>query len=279
MWSQISQFEPAEKETSIVQQRCSNGLLPIQRLAVQDQITRNFTSYDTMINVGAAYTNQTGLGWSPPDPIEDKRGSAHSITILNATPHRFKLKGAHAYQIGRDWQWTDIPSGEQSRSGTQQGLILAVGQAFTVSFEYTVTGQYRQDDKAEAYFELEGTGKTFTVKVRSDRGKNNRNPDFVEIEYTNLDVKGFSRGSSEVRQFLEDSNHVSWVLIGSMNNSFQTAASISGASWMQDTLHHIGRRQLRHICMPGSHDAGIYTISSAGMVGMFITSRLANPEN
>lgn len=43
--------------------------------------------------------------------------------------------------------------------------------------------------------------------------------------------------------------------------------SIDGANWMRDNIHTLGKRTLKKICMPGSHDAGMSVfVSGSSMV-------------
>ncbi|WEW59950.1 hypothetical protein PRK78_005432 [Emydomyces testavorans] len=169
------------------------------------------------------------------------------FALVNGTPYTMRLTGKHSYQMGRwDSAWTNVPPGE----------------SLQVYVEFAYDGGTRihhRDDAGEAYYELEGTDKKFYVRARVD--KNADSKWIVEVVHTNLPTRDVKAGETvrlPVPPTTGYGKSVQWVLTGSERYGYWTTRP--PVTWMKSTLDIIGDRKLKHICMPGSHDAGISKI-------------------
>jgi hypothetical protein len=85
--------------------------------------------------------------WALLDPENAAASQKQYITIVNLTPHRFKLTSTHSYQM-TTFDWADIPSGR-----ARQNVVVYDGSDTPV------------DDNGEAYYSIEGTDKAFVVRA------------------------------------------------------------------------------------------------------------------
>jgi len=65
---------------------------------------------------------------------------------------------------------------------------------------------------------------------------------------------------------------INWVLTGSEKRGYWTSYA-PPVAWMSSILDVIGDRKLKHVCMPGSHDAGMWKIDGKtfGMPSLPVT--------
>jgi hypothetical protein len=114
------------------------------------------------------------------------------------------------------------------------------------------------DDAGEAQYSLEGTPYTFQVQARGS-------PDFhLQVVLDGISTVGNPQGSIIPLGWKHD-GIVEWFLSGKVGHF---SSSNPPASWMQANLSMIGDRALRHLCMPGSHDAGMSVLhASTAFVG------------
>ena len=188
-------------------------------------------------------TPETGLS-----PIHPTENGQMWFSVFNGSPYTMKLKSVHSFQMGEwDSLWVDIPAGE----------------SLSVYLEYAYDGGiaiHHWDDQAEAYYELEGSGRTFHFHARVD---DSRSPRWVmDVVHDNLPTKDVGQGQTASLKMPADNKHgksVQWGLVGSELYGYWTTVK-PPVTWMQSTLDIIGKRMLKHICMPGSHDAGIREI-------------------
>ncbi|PGH12173.1 hypothetical protein AJ79_04468 [Helicocarpus griseus UAMH5409] len=182
-------------------------------------------------------------GKYPPEvPIVDIGGeSDHGyFTLVNGSPYKWILTYNHSYQMDQ-WRWHDVPAGESVQGEWE----------FAPSWN-------RHDDKGEAYYKLEGTDETFQIWARyyPDDPDNSFH---LHVLYDGLETKDVRKGTSldyPTRGGLADLRSTNWVLAGSEKEGYWSSHSPPTA-WMSSILHIIGERKLKHVCMPGSHDAGM----------------------
>jgi hypothetical protein len=117
-----------------------------------------------------------------------------------------------------------------------------------VYVEYGTKGHTR-DDGGEAYYRLSGTSNTFQVKARKPSDYH------LYVTLDGMSTKHNRQGDTIDAGFRHD-DAVNWILSADESGAFWSN-SAPPVDWMQQSLGSLGNRTLRHICMPGSHDAGM----------------------
>ncbi|KAL3462096.1 pectate lyase superfamily protein-domain-containing protein [Aspergillus heterothallicus] len=169
---------------------------------------------------------------------EDTDGHQY-VTIVNLTPYRFvHVAGPEPYQFAT-WDFGDIPSGKARKNEATYDLGLNVG-----SFV---------DTNGYAYYEVEGTDKTFQVHVTTHI------PDSYERRVV-FDLGGMDMGWRELG-FPGERVSVALVITGSEEYGYVNSLQINDANWMHKLYDVIADRQLRHVVVPGSHDAAMSSIT------------------
>lgn len=81
----------------------------------------------------------------------------------------------------------------------------------------------------------------------------------LRVLYDGLETKDVPKGTSldfPSRGGLGDMRAMNWVLAGSEEQGYWSSHK-PPIAWMSSILTVIGERKLKHVCMPGSHDAGM----------------------
>ncbi|KAK1240137.1 hypothetical protein MKX08_007579 [Trichoderma sp. CBMAI-0020] len=182
--------------------------------------------------------NGTYMPWNLMESIISVPGSRQYITIVNLTPHRFVLQNTHSYQM-TTFDWGDIPQGH-----SRQNIVVYTNKA----------GASAVDDNGEAYYAIDGTDKTFVIRATTHI------PDTYPAR-TVIDLTGMGQGQREYLDPAEQSP-VTLVITGSDSYGFITSIKYGPGNWMKNMYDVIQDRQLQHIVMPGTHDAGMSTISN-----------------
>jgi hypothetical protein len=160
------------------------------------------------------------------------------VSVVNLTPHRFKLDGTHSYQMDT-FDFGDVPQGRARQNAVKYRGTWSTG-----------------DDAGEAYYRIDGTDKKFALRVKSYvPGSNPRR--------VVLDLSGMGLGQREY-VFPGGEASVSLVITGSNKVGFQASLRHGAGGWMRNMYDVIGSRKVRHLIMPGTHDAGMSKIS--GMI-------------
>ncbi|KAL4864392.1 hypothetical protein BDV12DRAFT_14363 [Aspergillus spectabilis] len=178
-----------------------------------------------------SYTDWGALG------LDDLFSGRQYITIVNLTPHRFKLDSTHSYQMDT-FNWGDIPSGRSRQN------IAHYKQGAGVS---------EVDTNGEAYYSIEGTTKKFVIRATTHI------PD-AHPRRTIFDLSGIGLGQ---REYLDPRAEVpvTLVITGSDHHGFMASLSHGAGNWMKQIYDVIKDRPLQHIVMPGTHDSGMSIIS------------------
>ncbi|KAL3441385.1 PLC-like phosphodiesterase [Aspergillus insuetus] len=172
------------------------------------------------------------------DHAEDTDGHQY-VTIVNLTPYKFvHVAGPEPYQFAT-WDFGDIPSGKARKNEATYALGLNIG-----SFV---------DTNGYAYYALEGTDKTFTVHVTTHI------PDSYERRVV-FDLGGMGMGWRELG-FPGERVSVALVITGSEEYGYVNSLQVNDANWMRKMYDVIADRQLRHVVVPGSHDAAMSSIT------------------
>ena len=168
------------------------------------------------------------------NPVVGILSTRFFVTVVNLTPHRIKLEDTHSYQMNT-FNFGDVPQGRARQN--------------TVQYRGTWS---TQDDAGEAYYRLDGTDKKFALRVKSYSGSDPRR--------VVLDLSGMGLGQREY-VFPGGDTAVSLVITGSNRFGFQTSLRHGAGNWMRKIYDVIRDRQVRHLIMPGTHDAGMSKIT------------------
>lgn len=169
------------------------------------------------------------------------------LTLLNGSPYEWVLTGQHSYQMDT-WKWPTIPAGKASK----------------VFVEFATLGHTR-DDAGEAYYSIKGTPNTFQVVARKPSEYK------LTIDLDGLSTRTSPRGSKVELGFRHNAA-VNWILSQDDAGEWWSNSGMQ-IDWMQQSMPLLGNRTLRHITMPGSHDAGMGTFTG-GTIG----AHLANTQ-
>ncbi|KAF2019644.1 PLC-like phosphodiesterase [Aaosphaeria arxii CBS 175.79] len=153
------------------------------------------------------------------------------LTILNGSPHDFALSGQHSYQMDT-WSWPTIQAGTSAKVYVEFGTKGNTG-----------------DDGGEAYYNIAGTSEKFSVLGRKPRDYQ------LTISLDGLSTKQSPQGSKVELGFRHDAA-VNWILSTDEADQWWSNSGTT-TDWMQQSLGSLGNRTLKHIALPGSHDAGM----------------------
>ncbi|KAL4935062.1 hypothetical protein BDV06DRAFT_139020 [Aspergillus oleicola] len=169
--------------------------------------------------------------------LDDVTSGQQFVTIVNLTPHRFRLTSSHSYQMDT-FDWGDIPSGR-----ARQNIAHYTERA----------GANQVDTNGEAYYSIDGTTRKFVVRATTHI------PDRYPRR-TIFDLTGMGLGQ---REYLDPRAEVpvTLVITGSDSHGFMASLTHGTGNWMKQLYDVIKDRSLQHIVMPGTHDSGMSTIS------------------
>ncbi|GAP93420.1 hypothetical protein SAMD00023353_10300200 [Rosellinia necatrix] len=168
------------------------------------------------------------------------------VTIVNLTPYRLvHTAGPKPYQFSV-WDFGDVPSGKARKNEATYDLGLDVG-----SFP---------DTNGFANYQLEGTDKTFQIHVTTHIG------DAYERRVV-FDLGGMGMGWRELG-FPGERVSVALVIVGSEQYGYINSLQLNNIAWMRTIYDVIKDRELRHVVVPGSHDAAMSRISDSGWFGL-----------
>ncbi|KAJ6440715.1 phospholipase C-like protein [Purpureocillium lavendulum] len=177
------------------------------------------------------------MPWKLMEPQNAWSSGKQYITIVNLTPHRFKLDSTHSYQMD-EFNFGDVPQGH-----ARQNIA-----------HYTERkGANAKDDNGEAYYSIVGTNKKFVIRATTHI------PDSHERR-TIIDLTGMGMGQREYLDPAQESP-VTLVITGSNDYGFITSIRYGAGNWMKSIYDVIKDRAIQHIVMPGTHDSGMSTIS------------------
>lgn len=169
-------------------------------------------------------------------------GQGGKITLVNGTKYDWVKTYQHSYQMN-SWNFPDkIPSGKTATIYVEweQGVFTT-----------------ESDDGGEVTYTLNGCNQSFQVQARAKNGFN------LQVQLSNIATAGNPQGSIISLGWVHD-GYVAFVLSGELGHF--TSSNIL-TNWMQNNLSVLGNKTLRHLCMPGSHDAGMSTRASGTAFG------------
>ena len=171
-------------------------------------------------------------------PSVAKAGQGGFITLVNGTPY--------------NWRSSD-PSESQMNSWSFPDVITA-GATATLYVEWSdATSQNVKNDSGVVTFSLEGTELTFQLEASAASGSFD-----LGVTLTSFSTLGNPQGST-IDLGWNQNGYVNFILAGEAG-SF-TSSRMPDA-WMHANLGVLGKQSLRHLCIPGSHDAGMSTFTS-----------------
>lgn len=165
------------------------------------------------------------------------------VTLLNGSPHDFHLNHTHTYQVD-PFGFDSVPAGsarqnkQQYQNGTRTSFV---------------------DDKAEAFYRIDGTDSTFQIWARTNSGDSHKMHEVFYFENFRTDDQ--SSGSSTELGDRGGYRAFNFVVTGSEKYGHYWTSLNPPIAWMSAILNVIGGRKLRHVCMIGSHDAGMSTLN------------------
>lgn len=181
-------------------------------------------------------------------PNGNGTGSAShmGVTIVNLTPYTLKFRDGepHPYQI--TGHFSDVPS----------------GKAVTMNCDYFQKYSNISYATSAGYFryEIEDTDKSFWVGCRTH----------VPTKYDQV-AKFYMAGMGKAdKEFVApaDGQPVTLVITGSEDyGDYYVSTKFADYNWMNMIRKSIRNRQLRHVVLPGSHDAGMSKITAVGWSG------------
>lgn len=192
-----------------------------------------YRAYDGVAEITHG-TDFTGAYLDQRNPVSSE---VFFITIVNLTPHKFVKTSMHKCQLDV-YDFSDVPSGRARQN--------------RVAYSKTGNGV---DDNAEAYYRIDGTDKTFVVRASTHF------PDPHPYR-TIFDLTGMGLGQREYKNPYATTS-ITLVITGSDSYGFISSLTFQPSNWMHGIHDVIKDRQLRHVVMPGSHDAGMTKISKA----------------
>ncbi|OAA55282.1 Pectin lyase fold/virulence factor [Niveomyces insectorum RCEF 264] len=228
-WAHISLFEvPSKGKAPDAPGSGGDNPSPEAKCSAKDRM------YSTEVMPAGNFTP-----WMLAEPENAAVSNKQYITIVNLTPYRFVKTRTHSYQFDT-FDFGDIPSGKARQN--------------TMVYTYNVNAN-PVDDNGEAYYRVDGTDKTFVI-----RGTTHIPDDYPDR--TVVDLTGMGLGQREYKDPGQEIP-VTLVITGSEDYGYITSLQFGPNDWMHQLYDVLKDRQLRHIVMSGSHDAGMSTISNA----------------
>gem|GEM_PF-1316729 len=169
-------------------------------------------------------------------PAVGTAGQGGYITLVNGTPYNWRSSGLLERQMN-SWSFPEV---------------ITAGSTATQYVEWADSTPVKNDYGAVT-FSLEGTGLTFQLEATAASGTFD-----LRVTLTNFSTLGNPQGSL-IDLGWNRNGSVPFILAGE-TGSF-TSSRMPDA-WMHANLGVLGNRSLRHLCIPGSHDAGMSQFSS-----------------
>ncbi|KAJ3160489.1 hypothetical protein HDU88_007949 [Geranomyces variabilis] len=176
---------------------------------------------------------------------EDRGGF---VTLVNGSPYPFQKQSQHSYQMY--WSFVDQ---------VQAGDSVANGYRFAHKGD-----DYAEDDAAEAYYGIQIDGSP--VKQLQIIASNSDKKSHLWVQLPDLKGVGPEKAELERRSTYNQFRSVPFVLTGSESYGYFTPSSVP-ENWMEKIMDIIGGRKLKHVAMPGSHDAGMYRVDHGSTFG------------
>ncbi|PGH08809.1 hypothetical protein AJ80_07768 [Polytolypa hystricis UAMH7299] len=215
-WSQITVFDPVSTPSSDLFVQGSDGGLALRAAEC------------------AAPPPETSVrdGKYPREFVLPSRGY---LVLVNGSPYNWVRTYTHSYGM-RTWDWPDIPA----------------AQSVQVPYEFNLLGTV-SDSAGEASYRLEGTDKTFQVRISARDGFR------AGVNLDGMSTHDVNKGTTVNLGYRGGGRGLNWLITGNEDIGYWSGIS-PPMNWMHHFLPQLGPRKLKHICMPGSHNAGMSTL-------------------
>ncbi|KAI0696458.1 PLC-like phosphodiesterase [Cytidiella melzeri] len=164
-------------------------------------------------------------------------GQGSTFALINGTAYDWLRTALNSYRMDK---W-DFP--ESIPAGTTANVWL--------EFDESIFHD-KSDDAGSVQYTLSGTSATFQLWARAPGRKYTLQADLDGIATTN------NAQGSTINLGWTDNGVTPFILSGTLD---KLSSSNPPSDWMQQNLSTLGHRQLRHLCMPGSHDSGMSIIT------------------
>ncbi|KAF9459494.1 PLC-like phosphodiesterase [Collybia nuda] len=179
-------------------------------------------------------------------------GQGGYINLINGSPYAWQQTYKHSYQMNA---W-GFPS------------TVASGKVQTVYVEWDEAHTTKDDAGEVTYTISNPTSSSFQIQARATSGF------MLQNWFSNLMTQNNAVGSTLKFGWKHD-GYVNFILSGSENDF---SSSNPPVSWMQKNIGSLGPRTLRHITIPGSHDAGM-SVRTGGTAGSFPCNTLTQTNS
>ncbi len=169
-------------------------------------------------------------------PSVGKAAQGGFITLVNGTPY--------------DWRSSDLF--ERQMDAWSFPEVITAGSTATQYVEWSDSTPVK-NDYGVVTFSLEGTGLTFQLEATAASGAFD-----LRVTLTGFSTLGNPQGSI-IDLGWNRNGYVNFILAGEAGGF--TSSRMPDA-WMHGNLGVLGNRSLRHLCIPGSHDAGMSRLNS-----------------
>lgn len=173
-------------------------------------------------------------------------GEGGNLVLVNGTQHNWITAEQDSYQMN-SWPFPVTVNAGQTAS-----LYVEWDQHIFVT---------QSDDAANATLTLQGTNSSFQLQARNPAGFD------LLAALTPLSTKNNPQGSVidlGWRHNVPPNASVPFILAGQEGDYWSNHPPVA---WMQAALPTFGGRTLGQFCMPGSHDAGMSTVTSGRFLG------------
>ncbi|HEX4965698.1 MAG TPA: hypothetical protein VF173_33110, partial [Thermoanaerobaculia bacterium] len=176
-------------------------------------------------------------------PAVGMAGEGGSITFVNGTPYDWISSDQREYQM-KSWGFPGV---------------IPAGSTFTQYVEWS-QGVFENwsEDSGVVTFSLQGTDQSFQLQANRVAGNFD-----LRVVLTNLSTVGNPQGSTIDLGWNHD-GIVNFALAGEVG-SFTSSGAPN--AWMHENLGMLGNRSLRHLCIPGAHDAGMSQLNGGTFFG------------
>jgi len=167
-------------------------------------------------------------------------------TLVNAGPDDFVLVSKHSYQMDTfDFQTVPALTARQNKMAYRYDVFGASGDFV--------------DDKGEAHYQIQGSGSTFQVWART-HASDDDHPMRADLDFDGFGTRDVQRGNKYEYKDRGSYQAINLVVAGSQKYGYWTSID-PPIGWMCSIRDVIGDRKLKHVCLLGSHDAGMSTLN------------------
>jgi len=199
-----------------------------------DKCTDDVLTYDKNADMGEGEF----MEWFLMNPEFAATTGEQYVTIVNLTPHRFKLRSTHSYQMDT-FNWGDIPQGKARQNKIEYGGGVGANPV---------------DTNGEAYYDIEGTSLRFEVRCTTHI------PDTYPRRII-LDLSDMGLGQREYK-VPDQKVPVTLIITGSESYGFIANLRHGHGAWQAPLYDVIKDRRVDHTVFPGTHDSGMSKITN-----------------